>query len=88
MKIKETEFSEMLAYKIQTPGNYSEERIQQMKNTAKELIAAYFSTVLTFPYLVSYLLERKIICAPENNFGDTEVFYGYKICRNHSEIFT
>jgi hypothetical protein len=29
MKMEQTECSEMLAYKIQTPGNYPEENIQQ-----------------------------------------------------------
>jgi len=29
MKMKQTECSETLAYKIQTPGNYPEESIQQ-----------------------------------------------------------
>jgi hypothetical protein len=29
MKMDQTECSEMLAYKIQTPGNYPEENIQQ-----------------------------------------------------------
>jgi hypothetical protein len=29
MKMEETECSETLAYKIQTPGNYPEESIQQ-----------------------------------------------------------
>jgi len=40
--MKETELTETLAYEIQTPGNYSEDIIQQIKNTLKELIAAYF----------------------------------------------
>jgi len=30
MKMEQTEFSETLAYKIQTPGNYPEESIQQL----------------------------------------------------------
>jgi hypothetical protein len=32
MKMEQTECSETSAYKIQTPGNYSEENIQQKKN--------------------------------------------------------
>jgi len=33
MKMEQAECSEMLAYKMQTPGNYPEENIRQ--NTAK-----------------------------------------------------
>jgi hypothetical protein len=32
MKMEQTECSEKLAYKIQTPGNYSEESIQLLHN--------------------------------------------------------
>jgi len=32
MKMEQTECSETLAYKIQTPGNYPEENIQQTDN--------------------------------------------------------
>jgi len=32
MKIEETECSKMLAYKIQTPGNYPEENIQHTEH--------------------------------------------------------
>jgi len=33
MKMEQTECSKMLAYKIQTPGNYPEESIQHTDNT-------------------------------------------------------
>jgi hypothetical protein len=32
MKMEQTEFSEMLAHKIQTPGNYPEESIQRSEH--------------------------------------------------------
>jgi len=35
MKMEQTECSETSAYKIQTPGNYPEENIQQRKVTLK-----------------------------------------------------
>jgi len=32
MKMEQTEYSEMLAYKIQTPGNYPEESIKHSEH--------------------------------------------------------
>jgi len=38
MKMEQTECSETLAYKIQAPGNYPEENIQQVKRTLRSVI--------------------------------------------------
>jgi len=35
MKMEQTECSKMSAYKIQTPGNHQQERIQQMDKIAQ-----------------------------------------------------
>jgi hypothetical protein len=45
--MEQTECSETLEYKIQTPGNYPEENIQHIQNTAKDLIQEYFSFIST-----------------------------------------
>jgi hypothetical protein len=60
--------SEMLSYKIQTPGNYSEERIQPKKEYWKNWSRPTLSTVLTFDYLESNPLKRKMFCAHEKQF--------------------
>jgi hypothetical protein len=38
MKMEQTEYSETSAYKIQTPGNYREENIQQIYSHCKEIL--------------------------------------------------
>jgi hypothetical protein len=38
MKMEQTECSEISAYKIQTPGNYREENIQQIYSRCKEIL--------------------------------------------------
>jgi len=63
MKMEQTECSETSAYKIQTPGNYPEENIQQncfslriLRNPVKDLVGK------TQNFCISYELVVKVVC--------------------------
>jgi len=48
MKMEQTECSEMLEYKIQTPGNYSEESVQHSEqgvSLKSRIIISYFQII-------------------------------------------
>jgi len=55
MKVEQTGCSETLAYKIQTPGNYPEESIQQfVVMLVKSLLGLYFGSITYKDDLLHY----------------------------------
>ena len=58
MKMEQTECSEMLAYKIQAPGNYPEESIQHLFYFPQNYI--YF--IILFCLLKLYIFSQTVDC--------------------------
>jgi len=81
MKMEQTECSETSAYKIQTPGNYPEESIQQLKffllNSAVILL---FSIIFVFLWYVGLYMSAQNHFQEEYNLSSaSEVSYA-NIC--------
>jgi len=71
MKMEQKECSETLAYKIQMPGNYPEESIQQQRQGLCFLtlnISLLTATTILIPFLCCYISSATMVESEQQRF--------------------